>query len=85
MQCDITDSTKADKSCNALHQRNQTATPLFYFTTDKTCDITDLINDSSIQHQITAWEEKCVNNQTKYKLLQYYRKLTTSSSNITEN
>jgi hypothetical protein len=31
MQCDITDSTKADDSCNALHQTNQTATPPFLF------------------------------------------------------
>jgi len=59
MQCDITDSMKADKSCNTMHQTNQTETPLFYFTTDKTCDIIDLINDRSIQHQITAWEKMC--------------------------
>ena len=47
MQCDTADSTKADASWNALHQTNQVATPLLHFTTDKTCDMINVINNRS--------------------------------------
>jgi hypothetical protein len=62
MQCDIIESTKAGKSWIALHQTNHVATPLFYFTTDKTCDIIDLMNKKVYTTPDNNLRRKCLNN-----------------------